>query len=99
MRRKPVTKQSSLWNWRDVRDSWNAIIRARGDRLPQVRKFPRILGRADALLAAIQATGNPARVAFDDPDAIVLIETIGGRAGMALLMRDDCRQHPRLATR
>ena len=53
---------------------------------------------ADALLAAIQETGNPARVAFDDPDAIVLIETIGGRAGMALLTRDDYRRHPLLAT-
>jgi tRNA(Ser,Leu) C12 N-acetylase TAN1 len=54
---------------------------------------------ADTLLAAIRETGNPARVAFDDPDAIVLIETIGGRAGMALLTRDDYRQHPLLATR
>lgn len=53
---------------------------------------------ADALLAAIQETGNPARVTFDDPDAIVLIETIGDRAGMALLRRDDYRQHPLLAT-
>lgn len=53
---------------------------------------------ADALLAAIQETGNPARVAFDDPDAIVLIETIGDRAGMALLTRDDYRRHPLLAT-
>jgi len=53
---------------------------------------------ADALLAAIQHTGSPARVAFDDPDAIVLIETVGGRAGMALLTRDDYRQHPLLAT-
>ena len=31
-------------------------------------------------------------------DAIVLIETVGGRAGMALLTRDDCRRHPLLAT-
>jgi tRNA(Ser,Leu) C12 N-acetylase TAN1 len=53
---------------------------------------------ADALLAAIQETGNPARVAFDDPDAIVLIETVGARAGMAILTRDDYRQHPLLAT-
>lgn len=53
---------------------------------------------ADALLAAIQNTGHPARIAFDDPDAIVLIETIGGRAGMALFTRDDYRQHPLLAT-
>jgi tRNA(Ser,Leu) C12 N-acetylase TAN1 len=53
---------------------------------------------ADALLAAARDTGSPARVAFDDPDAIVLIETVGGRAGMALLTRDDYRQHPLLAT-
>ena len=53
---------------------------------------------ADALLAAIEASGNPARVAFDDPDAIVLIETVGGRAGMALLTRDDYGQHPLLTT-
>jgi tRNA(Ser,Leu) C12 N-acetylase TAN1 len=53
---------------------------------------------ADALLAAIHETGNPARVSFEDPDAIVLIETIGGRAGMALFTRDDYRQHPLLAT-
>jgi tRNA(Ser,Leu) C12 N-acetylase TAN1 len=53
---------------------------------------------ADTLLAAIAVTGQPARVSFDDPDAIVLIETIGGRAGVALLTRDDYRQHPLLAT-
>ena len=53
---------------------------------------------ANTLLDAIRATGNPARVGFDDPDAIVLIETIGGRAGLALLTRDDYRRHPLLAT-
>jgi tRNA(Ser,Leu) C12 N-acetylase TAN1 len=53
---------------------------------------------ADALIAALHDAGSPARVAFDDPDAIVLIETIGGRAGMALLTRDDRRRHPLLAT-
>src|SRR3990172_7941385 len=35
------------------------------------------LAIADALPPAIQETGIPARVAFDDPDAIVLIETVG----------------------
>jgi hypothetical protein len=42
--------------------------------------------------------GTPARVTFDDPDAILLIETIGGRAGMAVLTRDDYARHPLLAT-
>ena len=54
---------------------------------------------ADALLAAIAATGKPARVSFDDPDAIVLIETIGNRAGISLLTREDYRQHPLLAAK
>jgi len=54
---------------------------------------------ADALLAAIRAAGKSAEVDFDDPDAIVLVETIGGRAGMAVRTRDDRRQHPLLATR
>jgi hypothetical protein len=31
--------------------------------------------------------------------AVGLIDTIGGRAGVALLTRDDYRQHPLLATR
>lgn len=42
-------------------------------------------------------TGNPAHIRFDDPDAIVLIETLRGRAGMALSTRDDYRRHPLLA--
>jgi len=53
---------------------------------------------ADVLLAATREMGNPARVTFDDPDAIVLIETIGGRAGVAILTRDEYRRHPLLAT-
>lgn len=53
---------------------------------------------ADALIAAMYDAGSPGRVTFDDPDAIVLIETVGGRAGIALLTRDDRRRHPLLAT-
>jgi tRNA(Ser,Leu) C12 N-acetylase TAN1 len=53
---------------------------------------------ADALLDATRKAGNPAHVAFDDPDAIVLVETIGGRAGIALRTREDYRRHPLLAT-
>jgi tRNA(Ser,Leu) C12 N-acetylase TAN1 len=53
---------------------------------------------ADALLAATRESGAPARVTFDDPDAIVLVETVGGRAGAACLTREDFRRHPLLAT-
>jgi tRNA(Ser,Leu) C12 N-acetylase TAN1 len=53
---------------------------------------------ADALLEATREAGNPAHVTFDDPDAIVLLETIGGRAGIALHTREDRHRHPLLAT-
>jgi hypothetical protein len=53
---------------------------------------------ADTLLSATRAAGNPARVTFDDPDAIALFETTGGPAGIALHTRGDYRRHPLLAT-
>jgi tRNA(Ser,Leu) C12 N-acetylase TAN1 len=46
---------------------------------------------ADALLAVLQSAGH---VAFTDPDAIIQIETIDGRAGMSLRTRDDIRRFP-----
>lgn len=51
---------------------------------------------ADALLAVLQGVG---RVAFTDPDAIIQIETIDGRAGMSLRTRDDIRRFPFLGTK
>jgi tRNA(Ser,Leu) C12 N-acetylase TAN1 len=48
----------------------------------------------DALLAATEAAGGRGRIAFDDPDAIIRIETIDGRAGMSLWTRDDLRGRP-----
>jgi tRNA(Ser,Leu) C12 N-acetylase TAN1 len=50
---------------------------------------------ADALLAVLQGAGH---VAFTDPDAIIQIETIDGRAGMSLRTRDDIRRFPFLGT-
>lgn len=52
----------------------------------------RLLG--SAIVAALEAAGTPARVAFDDPDAIVLVETIGQQAGLALLTRELLRRYP-----
>jgi hypothetical protein len=54
---------------------------------------------ADVLLAATRGMGYPARITFEDPDAILLVETIGGRAGMAIRTRDDYARHPLLAAR
>lgn len=49
---------------------------------------------AEALLEAASASGDPARVSFEDPDLIVAIETVGSQAGVALLSRDDLARHP-----
>jgi len=48
----------------------------------------------EVLLAALASAGTPGRIAFDDPDAIIQIETIDGRAGMSLWTRDDLRRFP-----
>jgi tRNA(Ser,Leu) C12 N-acetylase TAN1 len=47
------------------------------------------------LYEQMEKAGTPARVTFHDPDAVVLVETLGPQAGMALLARDDPR-HSRL---
>jgi tRNA(Ser,Leu) C12 N-acetylase TAN1 len=49
----------------------------------------------EALLAA---PGASRRITFDDPDAVIQIETIDGRAGMSLWTRDDIRRSPFLGT-
>jgi len=33
-------------------------------------------------------------VAFDDADAVLAVDTVGDRAGMALWTRDDLRRYP-----
>ena len=52
----------------------------------------RMLG--EVILAALDEAGTPARVTFEDPDAIVLVETLGQHAGLALLTREDLRRYP-----
>jgi tRNA(Ser,Leu) C12 N-acetylase TAN1 len=46
---------------------------------------------SEALLATLDAS---ARIRFDDPDAMIQIETIDGRAGISLWTRDDLRRRP-----
>ena len=48
----------------------------------------------EALLDALEKHGTPGRIDFDDPDAVIQIETIDGRAGMSLWTRDDLRRCP-----
>lgn len=56
-------------------------------------------GLADVLIEATRERGAEARVSFDDPDVIVVLETVGGRAGIGVWSRTDRQEHPLLATR
>jgi tRNA(Ser,Leu) C12 N-acetylase TAN1 len=47
-----------------------------------------------ALLEALEQAGTPGTVTFEDPDAIVDIETLETRAGMALWTREDLARYP-----
>ena len=47
----------------------------------------------DALLAATEATGTPGSISFTDPDAVIAIDTIDDRAGVALWTREDLARH------
>lgn len=48
----------------------------------------------DLLLAEAERAGAPARIDFDDPDAVLAVDTVGNRAGMSLWTRDDLRRYP-----
>ncbi len=48
------------------------------------------------LLEALERAGTPGRITFDDPDAIIALETIGPQAGLSLWTREDLRRHPLL---
>jgi tRNA(Ser,Leu) C12 N-acetylase TAN1 len=46
------------------------------------------------LLAESERRGAPGRISFDDPDALVDIETVGDIAGISLWTRDDLARMP-----
>ena len=47
----------------------------------------------DALLDALAAAGTPGKIAFDDPDAVIVIETVDNRAGIALFTREEMARY------
>jgi tRNA(Ser,Leu) C12 N-acetylase TAN1 len=73
--------------------SFHVRLHRRGlkGRLPS-QPHEQVLDRA--LLIALDAAGTPGRITFDDPDAIIDIETVGNRAGMSLWVRDDLKRYP-----
>jgi len=48
----------------------------------------------DILLGALAAAGNPGRICFDDPDYVLLIETVAGSGGVALWTGEDLKRYP-----
>jgi hypothetical protein len=48
----------------------------------------------DVLLDALARAGEPGHLAFDDPEAILAIDTVGARAGLALWSRDELLRYP-----
>ena len=55
---------------------------------PEIERF-----LDDALLDALIQEGTPGSISFSDPDAVIAIETIDDRAGLALWSRDDLARH------
>lgn len=47
----------------------------------------------EVLLDATTKLGVPGKLSFTDPDAVIAIDTIDDRAGVALWTRDDLAQH------
>ena len=48
----------------------------------------------DILLEALTAAGSPGRIRFDDPDYVLLIETVAGSGGIALWTGTDLKRYP-----
>jgi tRNA(Ser,Leu) C12 N-acetylase TAN1 len=75
--------------------SFHCRLHRRGDRhelpSPEVERF-----LDDEILSATEEAGRPARMSFSDPDAVVAVDTVDDRAGMALWSRDELARHPLL---
>ena len=48
----------------------------------------------DVILAALAGSPVAAQVGFDDPDAVLVVETGGQRAGLAVWTRQDLERYP-----
>ena len=48
----------------------------------------------ESLLGALEAAGAPGRISFEDPDAVIDVETVGNQCGMALWTRADLEAYP-----
>ncbi|WP_367359881.1 hypothetical protein ACJ77P_12025 [Syntrophus buswellii] len=42
----------------------------------------------------MKTAGKPGRIAFDGPDAVVVVETVGSWAGLSLWKQEDLHTYP-----
>ncbi len=49
---------------------------------------------SEAILEALERAGTPGRITFQDPDAVLAVETVGNQAGLALWSREDLQRYP-----
>lgn len=56
------------------------------------REEERMLG--GTVMDHLEEAGESAEVSFDDPDAVMVVETVSMRAGVALLTREQMEEHP-----
>lgn len=49
---------------------------------------------AEWLIEILEKNGTPGHIRFEDPDAIVIIETIGNEAGLSLWTREQIKRYP-----
>ena len=72
--------------------SFHARLHRRGPKLglhtPDVERFLN-----DVIIEATAKAGLPGRISFTDPDAVIVIDTVDDRAGLAMWTREDIAHH------
>lgn len=80
------------WSPRLIGRSFHVRAHRRGGphelRTPDVERF-----FDDAILEATATVGQPGKISFTDPDAVITIDTVDDRAGVALWTREDLTRH------
>ena len=83
------------WLSRLANQAFHVRVHGRGlGRYLHTQNAERIID--DAVLAALEKQDVPGLVLFNDPDAVIAIDSIDDRAGLALWTRDDLKRHPLL---
>jgi tRNA(Ser,Leu) C12 N-acetylase TAN1 len=80
------------WSLRLAGRSFHVRLHRRGARhhlpSPDVERF-----LDEALLDALNRTGTPGAIVFTNPDAVISVDTVDDRAGLALWTREDLARH------